>query len=106
MSFDVLRLVIVDVSNFIAGLRCRVDQLVDLGMKRLCIPMGGALNEQGDVQRGHSCRRVPVESLRLNDQPCDGKQERCGKGGRVRDGHAGNRQKTSKGVGYGDVGDS
>ena len=78
--FDLFRLFIVDVRHGIPRVRTCVDEFVDLGVQRLCIPMGGPLDEQSYEERGDRHPAVPIQRLRLNNDPGNREGDRCDKG--------------------------
>ena len=61
MLFDVFRILLVDQGKAITSLGLGMEKLVEFGVQRLLIAMGGALDQQGHEPSGENRDAVPVK---------------------------------------------
>lgn len=88
MRFNVLRLELIDIADLVSSAFVSVNQLVQLGMDRLGVPVSGPLYEKGHDPGGDGRDTVKVERLLLDDIPnCDVEADQD-KSRRVRGEHA------------------
>lgn len=98
VGFDFLRLLGVDIGDGVVCLGIGMDEFINLGMQSLCVTMGGPLNEEGDVKCRHSRDGMPIECLRLNEEPCNGEDDGGCKGAGMGDRDPCYRQVAGKGL--------
>jgi hypothetical protein len=83
MRLDLLDVLFVQTSQFASRFAMRAQQLIDLGMYGLGVPVLGSSDEQRHRPRCQSGNRSPSECLRREGKPCDRVKHYYGKGGRM-----------------------
>jgi hypothetical protein len=72
MALDILRLVLIHTSQFVAGIRRPPQKLVHLRVNRLSVAMRNSLDEERHRPYCEDGPRVPIESVRFEVGPASG----------------------------------
>jgi hypothetical protein len=83
MRLDLLDILFVQARKFASRFTMRAQQLIDLGMNGLGVPVLGSSDEQRHHPRCQGGNRSPSECLWREGKPCDRVEHYNGKGARM-----------------------
>jgi hypothetical protein len=83
MRLDLLDILFVQTCQFASRFSMRAQQLIDLGMNGLGVPVLGSGDEQSYHPRCQGGNCSPSERFWREDKPCDRVNRYNGKGGRM-----------------------
>src|SRR5262245_1804487 len=69
VTLNVFRLLLIDVREIVLGARLRVQQLVELGLDGLRIPVFGALDQKRHEPRGKHGKTMPTKAFFVEEHP-------------------------------------